>query len=88
MAHLAGQDRSSVTGRNLNKIAQETGLNPWNASVNEVKNIPHEKENPTPTVDLWRIHFLDKLLKQRRTLEYKLEDVTEITEIINSLCSS
>ena len=57
MAHLAGQDRSSVTGRNLNKIAQETGLNPWNASVNEVKNIPHEKENPTPTVDLWRIPF-------------------------------
>ena len=88
MAHLAGHDRSSVTGSNLNKIAKETGMNPWNASAYEIQKVLHENENPTPPMDLWRLPLLEKLLKQRRILEYELEDVTEISEIINSLCSS
>ena len=69
-------------------IAIETGLNPWKASPSEIKGVLHEKEDPTPTMDLWRLPLLDKILKQRRTLEYELEEVTKINELIDALCSS
>ena len=88
MANLASHDKSSVTGRNLTNIANESGLNPWKTSSNEIARVLHEKENPTPTMDLWRLPFLEKLLLERRKKEYDLEDVTEITEIIDALCSS
>ena len=88
VAHLAGQDKSSVTGRNLWNIQRETGLNVWTTTPAKVSQILHEKENPTPLTDLWRLPYLGKLLEERRRLEAELADTKEINEFINSLCST
>ena len=88
VARLAGYDKSSVTGRNLCNIYKETGLNVWTATPRQVSQMLHEKENPTPVTDLWRLPFLGKLLEERRRQEMQLEDTKEINEFIDSLCST
>ena len=88
VATLAGQDKSSTTGINLMKIQNETGLNPWVATPSMTKEVLSANEDLTPQIDEWRIPYLQKLLEQRDAMEYQLEDTTELSELIDSLCSS
>ena len=83
MATLAGKDKSSTTGINLMKIQNETGLNPWVATPSMVQAALSAKEDLTPQTDEWRIPFLEKLLLQRDTMEYQLEDTGHRTLTID-----
>ena len=87
MANIAGRDLGSTTGINLAFIKKESGQNPWESSSFEVlKNL--QGPAPPPRTDEWRIPYLEKLLKYRHTLEQNLCDTTEISQTIDTLCSS
>ena len=74
----------STTGRNLNLVREETGLNPWSAKPAEVK----ASILPTlvPQQDHWRLGLLGKYLEKKRSMNAILEDVSEISGLIESLC--
>ena len=86
MANIVGRDRSSTTGRNLSMLAQETNLNPWIASPGAIRSALEPTEPPEG--EIWRIPLLEKLLEQRREMDVNMEDCTEISDLIDSLCSS
>ena len=53
-----------------------------------IQAVLNTNEDPTPERDQWRIPFLEKLLVQRRDMEYRLEEDPELMETIDALCSS
>ena len=86
LANMVSRDVRSVTGRNLHMIERETGLDPWKTSAAKVKeNLPY---SAVPNQDLWRLPLLCQYLFQRRQMEISLEDTKEISNLIDSLCSS
>ena len=86
LVNVVARDMRSVTGRNLLMIERETGLDPWLASAARVKEkLPH---SDVPEQDQWRLPLLCQYLYQRREMETSLEDVKEISNLIDSLCSS
>ena len=88
VASISAQDKSSNTGGNLARIAEETGLNPWTAAPSEVKEVLKKKEDNVPERDSWRLPYLSKLLQQRYEMEMNGVDTKFITQLIDSLCSS
>ena len=86
LANIVSRDIRTTTGRNLNFIQTETGLDPWRTSAQEVgESLVRE---PVPDQDQWRLPLLCQFLNQRDELETSLEDTKTITELIDSLCSS
>ena len=76
----------STTGKNLALIERETGLDPWlNPGWKVRAAVPREE---VPVQEGWRAQYLNKLIFSRRTMEAKIEDTTEIDDLIESLCSS
>ena len=63
-----------------------TGLDPWCCLGSQVKRVMWEKLADLPEQDKWRLPYLGKLLEQRGDLYYQLEDTSELTELIDSLC--
>ena len=61
LANIAGRDMSSTTGRNLNLIYTETGLNPWCTNACS-KNLRLSK---VPQSDDWRLPLLKSFLSKR-----------------------
>ena len=51
-----------------------------------MKKVLGEKLADLPEQDKWRLPYLGKLLEQRGDLYYQLEDTSELTELIDSLC--
>ena len=88
VANSAVNDRGSVTGANLFKIQQETGLNPRSTSPQEVMSVLNVTEQDMPSTEKWRIPFLRKLLETRRKMKLSLEETKQIDWLIDSLCSS
>ena len=84
MANLAGRDKSSTTGRNLELIAKETDLNPWSAAPASVRE--KLKLADVPQYDQWRLPVLKSFLDRRREMEYNMEKCDEITGWIDALC--
>ena len=84
IANLAGRDKSSTTGRNLELIAKETGLNPWSAAPASVRE--KLKLADVPQCDQWRLPVLKSFLDRRREMEYNMEKCDEITGWIDTLC--
>ena len=88
MASLAAEDKFSTTGKNLAKILQETGLNPWEASPTEVRQALIAQEAVVPKQDICRVPYLSKLLEERNEMEVNSLDTGQINQLIDSLCSS
>ena len=88
MASLAAQDKSSTTGKNLANIFHETGLNAWEASPAEVRQALLSKEAVVPEQDIWRVPYLSKLLEERNDMEVNSLDTDQISQLIDSLCTS
>ena len=88
VASLAAQDKFSTTGKNLAKILQETGLNPWEASPTEVRQALIAQEAVVPKQVIWRVPYLSKLLAERNEMEVNSLDTGQISQLIDSLCSS
>ena len=86
LANVVSRDIRSVTGRNLDLIERETGLDPWRSNSTTVREkVP---KIDTPEADEWRIPLLCQYLFQRMEMESNLEDNKEVTSLIDSLCSS
>jgi hypothetical protein len=80
--------KQSITGHNLNIIQWETGLNPVTCSQDKLKADLSMRLPAVPDRDSWRIQYLLKLLEARGQAHYKGDDVTELTDLIDSLCTS
>ena len=86
MGKLVQNDKSSVTGSNLEKIVQETGIKTLDASSWQIREALAPPEPPDN--ELWRISLLEKYLTQRNELEQNLLDTKEIDTLIESLCTT
>ena len=86
LASVVGRDMESVTGKNLLMLEREFGLDPWiqTATTFKSKNIGYT----IPSEDKWRLSLLQRLLNQRREMVACDEGVKDITELIESLCST
>ena len=72
VANCAVNDKGSVTGSNLFKIQEETGLNPRSTSSQDVMNVLSVTEQSMPPTERWRIPFLQKLLENRRQMKQQI----------------
>ena len=88
LANLVGRDAQSNTGNNLTRLWLETGLDPWSRSMDMFSQALTKARRQVPAQDIWRLEFLEKLLKRRSQLESNLENTDDINIIINSLCST
>ena len=88
LASISAHDKSSNTGGNLARIANETGLNPWITDPFKVRQVLLKKEDPVPESDVWRLPYLSKLIHQRYQMEIAGVDTKEICQQIDSLYSS
>ena len=86
LKEIVARDAQSVTGRNILNIKAEYDLDPWSWSLQRFK--LKDVRKPVPVADEWRIGLLRKLLAQRREMETCGEDPLEISNLIDSLCSS
>ena len=85
---MVGQDKQSCTGRNINYISGETGLDVWSTTTKQVR-LALEKEDRlavVPVQDQWRLPLLAKLLIDRGDKYYMCENYDLLTEQIESLC--
>ena len=80
------RDVRTNTGNNLQHVQEMTGLDPWSCFGSQVKKVMNEKLAQLPQQDEWRLPYLGKLLEKRGEKYYKVEDTTELTELIDSLC--
>ena len=87
LANAVGRDVRSTTGKNLWNLGVETGLDIWSVAPGLVKTKLMEKTVDIPVRDTWRPCFLGKLLVERGEKIYCGEDVTELDELIDSLCT-
>ena len=88
LACISAHDKSSNTGGNIARIAEETGLNPWIVDPFQVRQVLLKNEDPVPESDLWRLPYLSKLIHQRYQMEIAGVDPKEICQQIDLLCSS
>ena len=80
----------SCIGSNLAYIREETGLNMWVCTSNQIK-VALEKEDMlavVPGQDRWRLPFLARLLEERGEKYYLCEDTNWLTEQIDALCAN
>ena len=87
LANVVGRDVRSTTGKNLWNLGVETGLDIWSVAPGLVKTKLMEKAVDIPLRDTWRTGFLGKLLVERGEKIYCGEDVAELDELIDSLCT-
>ena len=84
VANIVARDKASVTGRNLEMLREETGLNPWTAKPAQIRERLPKKE--VPQQDQYRLGLLEKYLSTRKVMESDMADTKEIGGLIDSLC--
>ena len=87
LARVVGQDASSVTGRNLLNIHQETRLRPTSSPISkfhEILSMPTD----VPPGSKWKIPLLEKHVQIRKSQQLTCEDTSYIDSLIDSLCST
>ena len=67
-------------------IERETNLDPWTTQSWQVRDEVPRTE--VPAMQGWRVQFLGKLLEARMEMDSKCQDLEEINNVIDSLCSS
>ena len=86
MAAIAARDVRSTTGGNLAGLSAETGLDLWTTSAVRVRRVLQDQE-PQPSVqDMWRVAYLEKLLRSRGNLHYLGENTEHISQLIDAIC--
>ena len=91
VARLMARDMQSTTGKNLQYIAESTGLNPWTSPQGRLKAALVEQELVEVTLqDRWRVPYLCSLLSQRGEAHSMAleEDKERLTTLINSLVAN
>ena len=87
IANIVGRDLESTTGKNLRGIGMETGLNLWLASSFQVKSTLNSLVKCEET-DRWKLSLLENYLLRRQERDEMLKCTKDITELIDSLCST
>ena len=88
LANLTARDLRTTTGKNLKIVKEASGLDPWTASVAEIKEAIMENEQVEVAPEhQWKIPYLEKLLLFMQEFKYKGMDKEqeELKELINSL---
>ena len=92
LARMVAKDVRTVTARNLRLLETESCGQSWIAPAVRIHEGLASREPVVPARDSWRIPYLGKLLEERDGLVYEGEDqseeVEELQELIDSLCSS
>ena len=86
LSEIVGRDAQSVTGRNIMHIREEYSMDPRSWSVDKFK--IKDVRKPVPVADTWRVRLLKQLLDQRREMTVCGEDSAEVSQLIDSLCTS
>ena len=86
LANLVARDVRTTTGANLHYVREVTGMDPWNCSPKDVKEVMVEKLSEMPDQDRWRLPYLGRLLEERGERFHMMEDTEGVTELIESLC--
>ena len=86
VANLAGRCARSTTGSNLMKIERETMLDPWTTPGWKIRAAVPRSDVPDRLK--WRLVYLMKLIGARQQMQSSCEDSTEVTALIESLCTS
>ena len=66
LAALVSHDARTVTGRNVALIEKESGLGVAGTAVWQIRSSLVAARPTIPSVDVWRLPFLEKLLEDRR----------------------
>ena len=92
LARLVAKDIRTTTARNMRMIEKETGGLTWAAPGGKIREELATREPAVPRVDAWRIPYLGRLLEERDVLVYQgeelCEEVEQVQELIDSLCSN
>ena len=88
MYSVASGDVRTTTGRNIQFIREETGLDPITTLSSRIKSVLCGNLVETPARDRWRIGYLCKLLQEREQAYYSGEDYEHLTVLIDSLCTN
>ena len=80
MAKLVQNDKSSVTGSNLEKIDRETGIKTLESSSCQIREALAPSDPPEN--EMWRIPLLEKYLNQRSQMELEVQDTKNIETLI------
>ena len=86
LAKMVACDRGSITAQNLCNIGHEFNLDPWVTTPAQLART--YKQYIVPEGDGWRLLLLEKLLEQRRVQYICDEEVNDLEDLIQSLCSS
>ena len=87
VASLASVDIRSATGSNLFGIRKEFKVEPRD-SYGELRSGILEAVSVVPAQDTWRIRCLTNYLEQKYQQEARLEDTSDVTDLIDSICAS
>ena len=73
---------------NLSLILLETGIDPINGSLGQLKSELSVKSVCPPDLDKWRVGYLAKLLAERGEAFYRADEpvVLRLSSLIDSLC--
>lgn len=88
VALLAARDIRSSLGSNLAMIQEETGLDPWVASREELwVSLEAANRVPVPPLDKWRVPALEKLLSARIAAHFEADqvEISRLQSLIDSL---
>ena len=86
VARLVRNDKSSVTGINLEKIIRETGIKSLNVPSSQIMEALAPPKPPQN--ELWRIPLLEKYIYQRSELVIQVSETKEIDALIDAICST
>ena len=87
-ASLASVDIRTATGSNLFGIRQEFNLDPRVNHLWLLRSTILGSTSAVPEQDTWRMRRMKNYLEQKFQLDARHEDTSEITGLIDSLCSS
>ena len=85
-ASIVGRCARSTTGRNLKNIEIETGTDPWILPGWKVRQSVKKVE--IPSGEVWRAPYMVKLLESKKELDLMNLDTSEVSSLLDSLCSS
>ena len=91
LANLASRDMRTNVGRNLRLINELTGLDPWCYGNQRVKHeLKQNLKKNIPSIDSWRLPYLDNLLASKATAYYynDRDTIEELNNLIYSLVTS
>ena len=88
VASLASEDIRTATGSNLFGIKQEFNLDPRDNQMWLLRSSILGSTSEVPDQDTCRIRCLKNYLGKKCQLEARHEDTSEITDLIDSICSS